>query len=548
MTNYPKGSEWHKWDLHVHTPFTKLNNKYIAEPEDQQWDLFCKKLEDSDVFTFGITDYFSVENYFTFLDNFKRKFPDSCKTFFPNIEFRIDSKNKEGDHIQIHVLFSNESNVLDKLKGFLNRLKLISTDDKELTNKYCTKDDLEEITYEKAMIKIGDLTKQLKSDFSSNDYLIVGVATGYGSIRPEHQDGRGNEYAKEIDKICDVFFGNPSNVDFFLNKVSNRESDNLPPKPVISGCDSHSFDELENWLGKWVVNDGNKKYITWIKADLTFEGLKQILYEPGERVKISPVKPDQKDGYKILSKIRFTNTTDFPEEIEFNKNLCSIIESRSSGKSALLAYIAHSVDPEYTEKMKEDGPGEGADYHWDKIDLEHSIEWCNGQTNDENSGKIVYIPQNYLFNESKNSNEIKEKIKPVLFKVLPDFGNRYKQAVSNISAYNQQISDQIDNWFDLSDSIKSLDEQLKNLEDKKAIEKEKIEAKETISDIKGKNKELIEKHQKNIELKRYVKKLNEYDETIKKIDGTATEKKNSYDKLVKCAEVIKSALDKMSWL
>lgn len=79
---------------------------------------------------------------------------------------------------------------------------------------------------------------------------------------------------------------------------------------------------------------------------------------------------------------------------------------------------------------------------------------------------------------------------------------------------------------------------------KNSIEKEKIEAKETISDIKGKNKELIEKHQKNIELKRYVKKLNEYDKTIKKIDGTATEKKNSYDKLVKCAEVIKSALDK----
>ena len=203
-----RGSEWRKWDLHVHTPFTKMNNGYRAETEVQQWDLFCKKLEDSDVFAFGITDYFSAENYFTFLDNFKRKFPDSCKAFFPNIEFRIDSKNKDGDHIQIHVLFSNESNVLNKVDGFFTRLKLVSTDDDNLTNKYCAKNDLKEISYEKAMVKIDDLKNQLESDFSSDDYLIVGFATGYGSIRPGCRDGRGAEYAKEIDTTfiyCPIF-------------------------------------------------------------------------------------------------------------------------------------------------------------------------------------------------------------------------------------------------------------------------------------------------------------------------------------------------------
>ena len=140
-----RGSEWRKWDLHVHTPFTKLNNGYKVESEAQVWDLFCKKLEDSDVFAFGITDYFSVENYCKFLDKFKHKFSDSHKAFFPNIEFRIDSKNKGGDHIQIHVLFSNESNVLKKFDDFFTRLKLFSTDDKNLTHKYCTKEDLEKL-------------------------------------------------------------------------------------------------------------------------------------------------------------------------------------------------------------------------------------------------------------------------------------------------------------------------------------------------------------------------------------------------------------------
>jgi len=416
-------------------------------------------------------------------------------------------------------------------------------------------------------------------------------------------------------------------------------------KPCIHGSDAHTEEKL--------FEPDEQRYC-WIKADLTFDGFKQIVYEPepGERVKISPVEPDQKDDYKIISKIRFTNTNDFPEEIEFNKNLCSIIGSRSSGKSALLAYVAHSVDKELAEELVK-GPGEGADYYWDKIDLVHSIEWGNRQSNDESPGKIVYIPQNYLFKESKNSDEIKEKIKPVLFKVLPHFKIKYEQAVNNIGVYNQQISGQIDNWFDLSDSIKSLDEQLKNLGDKTAIEKEKeeielkiknlkeknqlsnedlkqyqeisavlskhagridvintelsqisnvseeqnyfielkvtlspsmaslpkglqdvikkslekkedeilkeinkqvvnykntierekTEAEETIAKIKEEKKELIEKYQKNIELEGHVKKLNEYNETIGKINETAMEKNNSKNQLEKCEEVIKFAID-----
>jgi len=349
--------------------------------------------------------------------------------------------------------------------------------------------------------------------------LIVGLATGYGSIRPGSRDGRGAEYAKEIDKICDAFFGNPRNVDFYLNKVSGRKQYNLPPKPVISGCDSHSFDDLENWLGKWVVNDGNKKYITWIKSDLTFEGLKQIIYEPesGERVKIGPVDPDQKDGYKVISKIRFTNTDDFPTEIKFNRNLCSIIGSRSSGKSSLLAYIAHSVDVELTEKLKKDGPGEGEAYHWDKINLEYSIEWSNSQSNDESPGKIVYIPQDYLFEKSKDPSEIKEKIKPVLFKVLPDFKVKYVQADKNIKILNQKIEEQIDDWFNLSDEASSIDEKLKDLGNKVAIEKEKEEIETKIKNLKEKNQLSDE------ELKQYQKASADISGLESKIEKITTE-------------------------
>ncbi len=70
---------------------------------------------------------------------------------------------------------------------------------------------------------------------------------------------------------------------------------------MLFGCDSHSFEILDKKLGKSFEerNEQNKitdyAEITWIKADLTFEGLKQIIYEPEDRVKIQEEKPEQKN-------------------------------------------------------------------------------------------------------------------------------------------------------------------------------------------------------------------------------------------------------------
>ena len=61
-TKHPRGSEWRKWDLHVHTPFSELNNGFGSD-----WDTYVTKLFkaaiESDVKAIGITDYFSIEGY-----------------------------------------------------------------------------------------------------------------------------------------------------------------------------------------------------------------------------------------------------------------------------------------------------------------------------------------------------------------------------------------------------------------------------------------------------------------------------------------------------
>lgn len=64
------GSEWRKWDFHVHTPYSVLNNQFgiiASDDSDTGFDryvqqLFLKAIE-KDIWAIGITDYFSIDGY-----------------------------------------------------------------------------------------------------------------------------------------------------------------------------------------------------------------------------------------------------------------------------------------------------------------------------------------------------------------------------------------------------------------------------------------------------------------------------------------------------
>ena len=77
--------------------------------------------------------------------------------------------------------------------------------------------------------------------------------------------------------------------------------------PMVFCSDNHN---VKNYAPKYC----------WIKSDLTFEGLKQIIYEPIERVKIQENKPDEKNSYEVIDSITFLDD-DFPkEEIKLNSS------------------------------------------------------------------------------------------------------------------------------------------------------------------------------------------------------------------------------------
>ena len=82
------GSGWHRWDLHLHGPGTKLANGY-GDTSEENLRAYLEVLESSDVQVFGITDYFSFDSYFAVFSEYARLYPEGKKVFIPNCEFRL---------------------------------------------------------------------------------------------------------------------------------------------------------------------------------------------------------------------------------------------------------------------------------------------------------------------------------------------------------------------------------------------------------------------------------------------------------------------------
>jgi predicted metal-dependent phosphoesterase TrpH len=63
MTNDRAGSTWKKWDLHVHTPASVVNN-YPGDDE-QAWEAFLADLEalPAEFKVVGINDYIFLDGY-----------------------------------------------------------------------------------------------------------------------------------------------------------------------------------------------------------------------------------------------------------------------------------------------------------------------------------------------------------------------------------------------------------------------------------------------------------------------------------------------------
>lgn len=351
-SSFPKGSEWRKWDLHLHGPEDVLQNQFEGKTQDEKWDKYLSSIEVSDLEVIGFTNYFCIKGYQEILKYKSGGRIPNIKLILPDVEFRISQPNKDGDAINLHVIFSDKVRP-DKIQQFLNRLPQTGTTSHE-KNLYCSEEDLNG-KYGKVLIDFKVLEDNLKSNFKHrDDYLVFGVATGLGSVRPLPNEGRGSTLAEEIDKKADAFFGNIANVEHLLNV--NRYV-GAKPKPVVAGSSAHQLELV-----------GSSP--SWIKADPTFEGLKQILYEPELRIKIKPEDPRENEAYARIDKCAINlptslkisaeesgKKTDFclqgKYEAGFSNNLTCVIGGRGSGKSTLVHLLYNAWHKKDVSKLHE---------------------------------------------------------------------------------------------------------------------------------------------------------------------------------------------------
>lgn len=321
---FPRGSEWRKWDLHLHSPSTRLESKYGGD-----WEAYLDALASAEFAVYGITNYFcfAPSELETVRDGLARR--GARKTVLGNLEFRIDQPNKDGEHINVHVLFS-ETLGTDEINKAIARLPLMNTaDPKGEMRIYCCDEDVRKagLDFKKILVSFEELIKHLKSNFKRSDYLVVCCPSGYGSFRPARGEGRGAGLAIEIDKDSDLFFGDDEDRKFFLRE---DRYNGAAQKPVVAGSDAHAPEEVG-------------RRFCWIKAHPTFEGLRQVLFEPEERVSLALNHPLTAFPKPYFSSIEARGGIVTGQPIGFsaaslplNPGLVTIIGGRGTGKSVLL--------------------------------------------------------------------------------------------------------------------------------------------------------------------------------------------------------------------
>ena len=427
---------------------------------------------------------------------------------FPNIELRMLPSTDKGRLINIHFIFNPkfvtklENDFFGELKNQdnfkMNRQGIIDYGKKLKPN--ITDNG---IAYKEGINKFALDVKTIKnlldknSEIEENSIVIVSNSSNDGASGLqkhydlfENEDGGLDGVRKTIYEISDaIFSANPKDIKFFLGRKS-QDTDGYNNnvylkdikevidrvgslKPCLVGSDAHKEDNLFTKF-------------TWIKADLTFEGLKQIIYEPEERVRIQEEEPDFKEDKEIIDKVKFIslNNKFSNEEIYLNPNLNVIIGGKSSGKSILLYSIAKTLLADTKDKLLFKNNWEER-YSLKSIDSGFDFEittkaGISQKISDREDGhnslipNIKYIPQNELVKlaepELSGKGESLNKLVRNLICEDTDSKQKYDDFIKNVKQYDKEREELINSYFETLDNIQNLETELKTKSNKEVLQ------------------------------------------------------------------------------
>lgn len=471
VKEWARGSEWRRWDLHVHTP--------ESQGFSGDWQQFIIQLGNADCDVIGINDYFSVAGYMEIMRLLKEPVSATegnkpyreaienlrTKTLFPVVECRMNNVvlnkgTKSGPRLNFHIIF--DPSVAADVESFIKNLDVNGS---TIAGKYTDKKFL----LEDVQVNFTDVCKKLRQDGNFKDKFIIWIPYDeYGGI--DAIDPASNTYFKQgLVRDADILgSANKAQSDFFLWRHDKYTAEQFKEwfgkkKPCIKGSDSHNVNDELGKLKDEKSQPANK--YCWIKADPTFNGLRQIINEPEDRVFIGRIPPKveevQNNSTRYLSGITIKKTAaaDIDDEwfdcqLPLNSDMVSIIGNKGSGKSALadvlaLAGNAHCDPAHFSFLTKERFCEKNG-----RIAKNYEVvsTWADGTTTttslnskpDSNSVELVkYIPQSYLEKVCTESvpgegSEFQSELRKVIFSHIPDADKLGKETLDDLIEYKTE--------------------------------------------------------------------------------------------------------------
>lgn len=521
--NYKQGSDWRKWDLHVHTPLS-IENSYKGSSIEEKWENFISDIEKlpSEIKVLGINDYLFIDGYrklVEFKNNGRLK---NIDTLFPVIEFRIRkfAGHKDFKRVNFHVIFSDFVTTDIIQNQFLNSLQ----------SKYKLSPGLDGIKWNASITKesLEDLGKKIKANIPKEQLKHYGsdLIEGFNNLNLDEDEIMkllsDNSYLKENYLLA---VGKTEWESLSWNDSSIAEKKDIINKVDFVFISSETPGAYENAKGKLMEQAVNSKLLdcsdahhninsdykdrlgkcfTWIKADTSFEGLRQVLYEFEDRVFIGdfPISKENVETnptkYIKSLKVKKDDNSSIPEdwfndmpEMIFNSNLVAIIGNKGSGKSAIADILglvgnSHSFnDFSFLNKKKFLKP---KPYNRSEA-FSASITWQSGFETDficlsENvdysiNEKVKYLPQNFIetiCSEDIDNKQFENELKTVVFSHMDDTQKLDKSTFDEYIEYktseiNKKINRLKNTLHEINFEIEPLElkqhpDYLKKLEDK----------------------------------------------------------------------------------
>lgn len=343
--NFEKGSIWRKWDLQVQT---RLDKDYKCLSRT----LSSKKLEQLESAT-GLTEAeitsqeesMAPEKYAKLLVNYITLFTDISVVAITDhnsgkeLDYIInEAKTSEGklsviagvevsssQGIHMLCLFDSEKpwreNWANSIEHFLTEIGLTSGGFNSSGQPIDGTKSCQEIM--KIVAEKGGIC------------IFAHISTQNGLFYSHSSTNNGGTAHKDIycDKYCQIV------------QIPQTADPGIGVKNIIEGKD-HNYGNKK--VTQIKCSDARKlsdigMQFVWIKANPTFDGLKQIIFEAEGRAKIQDSNPYQDRSKIYFDSLKLAGSSNFilkDFEIPLNRELITLIGGRGSGKSAMLECIA----------------------------------------------------------------------------------------------------------------------------------------------------------------------------------------------------------------